>query len=100
MIALAIILTGIGSYTLRAFFIFALSRYTFPPLLLTGTGICRAHRHGSLGHLHAHHTRGRIGCGHTRGRAICAALVAKVTGNHILSLTAGMASFWLLGWLL
>ena len=34
MIALAIILTGIGSYTLRAFFIFALSRYTFPPLLI------------------------------------------------------------------
>ena len=31
---------------------------------------------------------------------ISAALVAKVTGNHILSLTAGMASFWLLGWLL
>ena len=34
MIALAIILTGVGSYTLRAFFIFALSRYTFPPFLL------------------------------------------------------------------
>ena len=67
MIALAIILTGIGSYTLRAFFIFALSRYTFPAASLKGTGICRAHRHGSLGHLHAHHTRGRIGRGHTRG---------------------------------
>ena len=34
MIALAIILTGIGSYTMRAFFIFALSRYTFPPQFL------------------------------------------------------------------
>ena len=34
MIALAIILTGMGSYMMRAFFIFALSRYTFPPLLL------------------------------------------------------------------
>ncbi|MED5315608.1 MAG: AzlD domain-containing protein [Pseudomonadota bacterium] len=31
---------------------------------------------------------------------ISAALVARITGNHILSLTAGMASFWLLGWLL
>ena len=34
MIALAIILTGIGSYIMRAFFIFALARYAFPPLLL------------------------------------------------------------------
>ena len=34
MIATAIILTGIGSYAMRAFFIFALARYAFPPLLL------------------------------------------------------------------
>ena len=34
MIALAILLTGIGSYAMRAFFIFALARYAFPPLLL------------------------------------------------------------------
>ena len=34
MIAMAIILTGIGSYAMRAFFILALARYAFPPLLL------------------------------------------------------------------
>ena len=34
MIALAIVLTGIGSYAMRAFFIFALARYAFPPLML------------------------------------------------------------------
>ena len=34
MIALAIVLTGVGSYAMRAFFIFALARYAFPPLLL------------------------------------------------------------------
>ena len=34
MIVLAIILTGIGSYAMRAFFIVALARYTFPPTLL------------------------------------------------------------------
>ena len=34
MIALAIVLTGIGSYAMRAFFIFALARYAFPPILL------------------------------------------------------------------
>ena len=58
MIALAIILTGIGSYTLAHFSFCAIALY-LSAASLTGTGICRAHRHGSLGHLHAHHTRGR-----------------------------------------
>ena len=34
MIVTAIILTGIGSYIMRAFFIFALARYQFPPIML------------------------------------------------------------------
>ena len=34
MILTAIILTGIGSYLMRAFFIFALARYQFPPIML------------------------------------------------------------------
>ena len=32
MISLAIVITGIGSYAMRAFFIFALARYAFPPI--------------------------------------------------------------------
>jgi len=28
----------------------------------------------------------------------CAAVAAKLAGNHILALLAGMVSFWLLGW--
>ena len=34
MILTAIILTGIGSYLMRVFFIFALARYQFPPIML------------------------------------------------------------------
>ena len=29
---------------------------------------------------------------------LTAALAAKLTGNHILSLVAGMLTFWLVGW--
>jgi branched-subunit amino acid transport protein len=29
----------------------------------------------------------------------CAAITTRLTGNHILSLMAGMVSFWLLSWL-
>ena len=101
MIALAIILTGIGSYALRAFFIFALSRYTFPPILLQALEYVAPAVMAALVISMLTTPEGALDAGlpETVG-LICAALVAKVTGNHILSLTAGMASLWLLGWLL
>ena len=101
MIALAIILTGIGSYTLRAFFIFALSRYTFPPVLLQALEYVAPTVMAALVISMLTTPEGVLAAGipETAG-LICATLVAKVTGNHILSLTAGMGSFWLLGWLL
>ena len=101
MIALAIILTGIGSYTLRAFFIFALSRYTFPPLLLQALEYVAPTVMAALVISMLTTPEGALAAGAPEGAGlICAALIARITGNHILSLTAGMASFWLLGWLL
>ena len=101
MIALAIILTGIGSYTLRAFFIFALSRYTFPPFLLKALEYVAPTVMAALVISMLTTPEGALDAGIPEAVGlVCAALVAKVTGNHILSLTAGMGSFWLLGWLL
>ena len=67
---------------------------------LTGTGICRAHRHGSLGHFHAHHPRGRIGAGIPETAGLSARHLPGGNGQPHPVLTAGMGSFWLLGWLL
>ena len=101
MIALAIILTGIGSYTMRAFFIFALSRYTFPPLFLQALEYVAPSVMAALVISMMTTPEGALAAGVPEGVGlICAACVAKITGNHILSLTGGMASFWLLGWLL
>ena len=101
MIALSIILTGIGSYTLRAFFIFALSRYAFPPLLLRALEYVAPAVMAALVISMLTTQGGALTAGVSEGVGlICAALVARITGNHILSLTAGMMSFWLLGWLL
>ena len=99
MIALAIILTGLV-LTPCVHFSFLRYRAILPAAVLAGTGICCACRHGSVGHLYAHHTEGALAAGAPEGAGlISAALIARITGNHILSLAAGMASFWLLGWL-
>ena len=100
MIALAIILTGIGSYTLRAFFIFALSRYTFPPLLIEALEYVAPTVMASLVISMLTTPEGALAAGVPEGAGlVCAAFVARLTGNHVLSLTAGMGSFWLLRWL-
>ena len=101
MIALAIILTGIGSYTLRAFFIFALSRYTFPPLLIEALEYVAPTVMASLVISMLTTPEGALAAGAPEGAGlVCAAFVARLTGNHVLSLTAGMGSYWLLRWLL
>ncbi|MDG2459980.1 MAG: AzlD domain-containing protein [Luminiphilus sp.] len=101
MITLAIVLTGLGSYIMRAFFIFALARYTFPPTLLRALEFVAPTVMAALVISMMTTPEGELVAGPPEALGlICAAVTAKLTGNHILSLAAGMISFWLLGWVL
>ena len=98
MIALAILLTGIGSYAMRALFIFALTRYVFPPLLLHALEYVAPTVMAALVISMLTTPQGELAAGlpELLGLA-CAALAAKTTGNHTLALIAGMGTFWLIG---
>ena len=99
MIALAIVLTGIGSYAMRAFFIFALARYTFPPILLRALEYVAPTVMAALVISMLTTPEGEFAAGLPELLGlICTAIAAKATGNHILALVAGMGTFWLLGW--
>ena len=99
MIALAIILTGIGSYAMRAFFIFALAKYRFPPLLLRSLEYVAPTVMAALVISMLTTPEGELAAGVPEIVGLCcAAAAAKLTGNHILALLAGMVSFWRLGW--
>ena len=98
MIATAIILTGIGSYTMRAVFIFALARYAFPPLLLRALEYVAPSVMASLVISMLTTPEGELAAGPPEILGlVCAALAAKTTGNHIFALIAGMGTFWLIG---
>ena len=98
MIALAIVLTGIGSYTMRAFFIFALARYTFPPILLRALEYVAPTVMASLVISMLTTPEGELAAGLPELLGLtCTAIAAKTTGNHILALIAGMGTFWLIG---
>ena len=98
MIALAIILTGIGSYFMRAFFIFALARYSFPPLLLRALEYVAPTVMAALVVSMLTTPEGTLAAGLPElVGLICTAVAAKTTGNHILALIAGMGTFWLIG---
>ena len=98
MIATAIILTGIGSYAMRAFFIFALARYAFPPLLLRALEYVAPTVMAALVISMLTTPEGELAAGPPEILGlVCAALAAKATGNHIFALIAGMGTFWLIG---
>ena len=98
MIATAIILTGIGSYAMRAFFIFALARYAFPPLLLRALEYVAPTVMAALVVSMLTTREGELAAGPPEILGlVCAALGAKTTGNHIFALIAGMGTFWLIG---
>lgn len=99
MITVAIIVTGIGSYLMRAFFIFALARYAFPPSLLRALEYVAPAVMGALVVSMLTNSDGELVAGLPEVIGLmAAALVAKLTGNHILSLVTGMLTFWLVGW--
>jgi len=98
MIALAIILTGIGSYAMRAFFIFALSRFVFPPTLLRALEYVAPTVMAALVISMMTTPEGVLAAGLPELMGlICAAAIARFTGNHIGALIGGMGIFWLLG---
>ena len=100
MIATAIILTGLGSYAMRAFFIFALVRYSFPPVLLRALEYVAPTVMAALVISMMTSTEGKLTAGWAESIGLLlAATVAKFTGNHILSLLAGMGSFWVVRWI-
>jgi branched-subunit amino acid transport protein len=100
MIATAIMLTGLGSYAMRAFFIFALARYSFPPVLLRALEYVAPTVMAALVISMMTSTEGKLTAGWAESIGLLlAATVAKFTGNHILSLLAGMGSFWVVRWI-
>lgn len=101
MIATAIILTGLGSYAMRAFFIFALARYSFPPIMLRAIEYVAPTVMAALVISMMTSTEGKLTAGWAESIGLLlAATVAKFTGNHIFSLLAGMGSFWVIRWIM
>ena len=92
----AILLAGLGTYLSRAIFILALAERRFPPLALRALEYVAPAVLGALvvsmlttadGQVH-------MGTAELAGLA-CAAVVAWKSRNHILTLVAAMAVFWL-----
>ena len=101
MILAAIILTGIGSYFMRVFFIFALARYQFPPIMLQALEYVAPTVMAALVISLLTTPNGELAAGLPEiAGLVGTAIVAKVSGNHILSLITGMATYWLLGWIM
>ena len=101
MILTAIILTGIGSYLMRAFFIFALARYQFPPIMLQALEYVAPTVMAALVVSLLTTPSGELATGLPElVGLIGTAVVAKTSGNHILALITGMSIYWLLGWIL
>ena len=83
---------------MRAFFIFALARYSFPPLLLRALEYVAPTVMAALVVSMLTTPEGSLAAGLPELMGlICTAVAAKTTCNHILALIAGMGTFWLIG---
>jgi branched-subunit amino acid transport protein len=101
MILAAIILTGIGSYFMRIFFIFALARYQFPPIMLQALEYVAPTVMAALVVSLLTTPNGELIAGVPEIVGLVGtAVVAKVSGNHILALLTGMMTYWLIGWIM
>ena len=101
MILAAIILTGIGSYFMRVFFIFALARYQFPPIMLQALEYVAPTVMAALVVSLLTTPNGELIAGVPEIVGLVGtAIVAKVSGNHILALLTGMMTYWLIGWIM
>ena len=101
MILAAIILTGIGSYFMRVFFIFALARYQFPPIMLQALEYVAPTVMAALVVSLLTTPNGELIAGVPEIVGLVGtAVVAKVSGNNILALLTGMMTYWLIGWIM
>jgi branched-subunit amino acid transport protein len=101
MILAAIILTGIGSYFMRVFFIFALARYQFPPIMLQALEYVAPTVMAALVVSLLTTPNGELIAGVPEIVGLVGtAVAAKVSGNHILALLTGMMTYWLIGWIM
>jgi branched-subunit amino acid transport protein len=101
MILAAIILTGIGSYFMRVFFIFALARYQFPPIMLQALEYVAPTVMAALVVSLLTTPNGELIAGVPEIVGLVGtAVVAKVSGNYILALLTGMMTYWLIGWIM
>ena len=101
MLLAAIILTGIGSYFMRVFFIFALARYQFPPIMLQALEYVAPTVMAALVVSLLTTPNGELIAGVPEIVGLVGtAVVAKVSGNHILALLTGMMTYWLIGWIM
>jgi branched-subunit amino acid transport protein len=91
MILTAIILTGMGSYLMRAFFIFALARYQFPPIMLRALEYVAPTVMAALVVSLLTTPSGELVAGVPE--------ILGLVGTHILALLTGMTTFWLVGWI-
>lgn len=94
---LAIVITGLGTYAMRALFVVALSHRQFPPLALRALEYVAPAVMGSLVVSMLITPEGTVVLGAPElGGLAAAALVAARTRNHIYALVVAMAVFWLL----
>ncbi len=99
MVLLAIVLTGIGTYALRAVFVVTLSRQRFPVLALRALEYVAPAVMGALVISMLTSSEGQVALGipELAGLAV-AALVAARTRNHIYALAGALGAYWLLGY--
>ncbi|MEL7046168.1 MAG: AzlD domain-containing protein [Pseudomonadota bacterium] len=98
---MAILVTGLGTYLSRAIFIVALAQRRFPPLALRALEYVAPAVMGALIITMLTSPRGEvlIGAPELFGLVV-AAVVARTTRNHVLTLFAAMGAFWLLAYVM
>jgi branched-subunit amino acid transport protein len=100
-VALAILLTGLGTYLSRALFIVALARRRFPPLALRALEYVAPAVMGALIVTLLTSPEGEVMIGWPEFIGLAsAAIVVRLTRNHVWTLLAALGSFWLTSWLL
>ncbi len=99
MVLVAIVLTGIGTYALRAVFVVTLSRQQFPALALRALEYVAPAVMGALVISMLTSSAGQVALGVPEITGLAAAaVVAARTRNHIYALFAALSAYWILGY--